>query len=117
MVSSLLIVLLIKNMIENITLLLYNKISPISLLLGSLKAIQKMSLKDIQAFNDYQKTTGVPIIPVIGKEVDEEVEFGGLLGRAVVMPVIRSSCEMFINRIKRILYMKNSNLLWVVNDF
>ncbi len=49
-----------------------------------------------------QKTTGVRIIPVIGREVGEEVEFGGLLGRAVIMPVIRSSCEMFINRQGRI---------------
>lgn len=49
-----------------------------------------------------QKTTGVRIIPVIGKEVGDEVEFGGLLGKAVVMPVIRSSCEMFINRQGRI---------------
>ena len=49
-----------------------------------------------------QKTTGVRIIPVIGKEIGDEVEFGGLLGKAVVMPVIRSSCEMFINRQGRI---------------
>ena len=48
------------------------------------------------------KTTGVRIIPVIDKEVGNDVEFGGLLGRAVVMPVIRSSCEMFINRQGRI---------------
>jgi uncharacterized protein (UPF0210 family) len=48
------------------------------------------------------KTTGVRIIPVIGKEVGEEVEFGGLLGRSVVMPVKRSSCDMFINRQGRI---------------
>lgn len=48
------------------------------------------------------KTTGVRIIPVIGKEINDDVEFGGLLGRAVVMPVIRSSCEMFINRQGRI---------------
>jgi hypothetical protein len=49
-----------------------------------------------------QKTTGVRLIPVIGREVGEEVEFGGLLGRAVIMPVKRSSCEMFINRQGRI---------------
>jgi uncharacterized protein (UPF0210 family) len=48
------------------------------------------------------KTTGVRIIPVIGKEVGEEVEFGGLLGRSVVIPVKRSSCDMFINRQGRI---------------
>lgn len=49
-----------------------------------------------------QKTTGVRIIPVIGKDVGDEVEFGGLLGNSVVMPVKRSSCEMFINRQGRI---------------
>lgn len=49
-----------------------------------------------------QKTTGVRIIPVIGKEVGELVEFGGLLGNSVVMPVKRTSCEMFINRQGRI---------------
>jgi hypothetical protein len=48
------------------------------------------------------KTTGVRIIPVIGKEVGELVEFGGLLGSSIVMPVNRSSCEMFINRQGRI---------------
>jgi len=49
-----------------------------------------------------QKTTGIRIIPVIGKDVGEEVEFGGLLGKSIVMPVKRSSCEMFINRQGRI---------------
>ena len=49
-----------------------------------------------------QKTTGVRIIPVIGKEVGELVEFGGLLGNSVVMPIKRASCEMFINRQGRI---------------
>ncbi len=44
------------------------------------------------------KTTGVRIIPVIGKEPGEKVEFGGLLGRSVVMPVKMVSCESFINR-------------------
>lgn len=44
------------------------------------------------------KTTGVRIIPVIGKEVGEGVEFGGLLGRSIVMPVKKASCESFINR-------------------
>ncbi|MHA1726929.1 MAG: PFL family protein [Promethearchaeota archaeon] len=44
------------------------------------------------------KTTGVRIIPVIGKEEGEEVEFGGLLGRSVVMPVKNISCDSFINR-------------------
>lgn len=49
-----------------------------------------------------QKTTAVRVIPVIGKEVGETVEFGGLLGHAPVMPVNRYSCEAFVNRGGRI---------------
>ncbi len=48
------------------------------------------------------KTTGVRLIPVIGKDVGEEVIFGGLLGESIVMPVKKSSCEKFINRQGRI---------------
>ncbi len=49
-----------------------------------------------------QKTTAVRIIPVIGKTVGENVEFGGLLGHAPIMPVNRFSCDNFINRGGRI---------------
>ena len=49
-----------------------------------------------------QKTTAVRIIPVIGKGVGEQVEFGGLLGRAPIMPVNSFSCEKFIARGGRI---------------
>ena len=49
-----------------------------------------------------QKTTAVRIIPVIGKTVGDNVEFGGLLGHAPVMPVNRYSCEAFISREGRI---------------
>lgn len=49
-----------------------------------------------------QKTTAVRLIPVIGKEVGEIVEFGGLLGYAPVMPVNKYSCEAFVNRGGRI---------------
>ncbi|MBR0381518.1 MAG: PFL family protein [Eubacterium sp.] len=49
-----------------------------------------------------QKTTAVRIIPVIGKGVGEEVEFGGLLGRAPIMPVNNFGCEAFIRRGGRI---------------
>ena len=48
------------------------------------------------------KTTAVRIIPVHGKKVGEQVEFGGLLGYAPIMPVNRFSCENFINRGGRI---------------
>ena len=49
-----------------------------------------------------QKTTAVRIIPVVGKTVGDNVEFGGLLGHAPVMPVSRYSCEAFISREGRI---------------
>lgn len=48
------------------------------------------------------KTTAVRIIPVCGKEVGDSVEFGGLLGRAPIMPVNPYSCEKFIARGGRI---------------
>lgn len=49
-----------------------------------------------------QKTTAVRIIPVIGKDVGETVEFGGLLGYAPVMPVNKFGCDAFVNRGGRI---------------
>ncbi len=44
------------------------------------------------------KTTAVRLIPVPGRKVGDEVEFGGLLGRAPVMPVNPFSSEKFISR-------------------
>ncbi|MGF6989117.1 uncharacterized protein (UPF0210 family) [Lachnospiraceae bacterium PF1-21] len=49
-----------------------------------------------------QKTTAVRLIPVIGKDVGEIVEFGGLLGYAPVMPVNEFDCSRFVNRQGRI---------------
>ncbi len=49
-----------------------------------------------------QKTTAVRIIPAIGKDVGDTVEFGGLLGSAPIMPVNPFSCETFISRGGRI---------------
>ncbi|MBR4365930.1 MAG: PFL family protein, partial [Bacteroidaceae bacterium] len=49
-----------------------------------------------------QKTTAVRIIPVIGKNVGENVEFGGLLGYAPIMPVNTFDCSRFVNRKGRI---------------
>jgi uncharacterized protein (UPF0210 family) len=48
------------------------------------------------------KTTGVRIIPVPGAKVGDVVEFGGLLGRAPVMPVNRFSGAAFVLRGGRI---------------
>ena len=48
------------------------------------------------------KTTGVRLIPVYGKKVGEQVEFGGLLGTAPIMAVSKFSSEDFINRGGRI---------------
>ncbi len=44
------------------------------------------------------KTTAVRVIPACGKQVGDEVNFGGLLGRAPVMPLHRGSAEKFISR-------------------
>ena len=49
-----------------------------------------------------QKTTAVRLIPVPGKKVGEWVEFGGLLGRAPIIPVHRESAAEFIARGGRI---------------
>lgn len=49
-----------------------------------------------------QKTTAVRIIPVVGKDVGETVEFGGLFGYAPIMPVNKYSCDAFVNRKGRI---------------
>ena len=48
------------------------------------------------------KTTAVRVIPVVGKQAGDRVEFGGLLGFAPVMPVNRFGCEDFIARGGRI---------------
>ena len=48
------------------------------------------------------KTTAVRVIPVYGKGVGENVEFGGLLGHAPIMPLKSESCAKFISRGGRI---------------
>ncbi len=49
-----------------------------------------------------QKTTAVRVIPVIGKDVGDTAEFGGLLGYAPIMKVSEFSSDDFINRGGRI---------------
>ena len=44
------------------------------------------------------KTTAVRVIPAPGKSVGDEVSFGGLLGRAPVMPVHGGDASKFIGR-------------------
>ena len=44
------------------------------------------------------KTTAVRIIPAPGKKVGDSVNFGGLLGRAPIMPVHNQSASKFISR-------------------
>ena len=44
------------------------------------------------------KTTAVRVIPAIGKQVGEELSFGGLLGSAPIMPIRTASPAKFINR-------------------
>ena len=48
------------------------------------------------------KTTAVRIIPVQGKAVGETAEFGGLLGKAPIMPLSKFSSREFIKRGGRI---------------
>lgn len=48
------------------------------------------------------KTTAVRVIPAIGKEVGEDLEFGGLLGSAPVMEIHPFSSARFIHRGGRI---------------
>ena len=48
------------------------------------------------------KTTAVRLIPAVGKQVGDMVEFGGLLGSAPVMPVHQESASEFIARGGRI---------------
>lgn len=44
------------------------------------------------------KTTAVRVIPVAGKQVGETVEFGGLLGHALIMGVNKASSAAMIHR-------------------
>jgi len=44
------------------------------------------------------KTTAVRVIPAAGKKAGDEVEFGGLLGSAPIMPIKTASPARFINR-------------------
>ncbi len=43
------------------------------------------------------KTTAVRVIPAIGREAGDELNFGGLLGAGPVMPLRKGSAEKFIN--------------------
>ena len=49
-----------------------------------------------------QKTTAVRLIPVQGKDVGDQAEFGGLLGYAPIMPVNPFGCDDFVTRSGRI---------------
>jgi uncharacterized protein len=49
-----------------------------------------------------KKTTAVRLIPAVGKGVGEFVDFGGLLGRAPVLPVNTRSSYRLIARGGRI---------------
>lgn len=44
------------------------------------------------------KTTAVRVIPAIGYNDDEEINFGGLLGYGPIMKINQYSCKDFINR-------------------
>jgi Uncharacterized conserved protein len=55
------------------------------------------------------KTTAVRLIPAYGKKAGDLVEFGGLLGRAPVMPVSALSPAKFIGRGGRVAAPVHSN--------
>ncbi len=44
------------------------------------------------------KTTAVRVIPAVGKQAGEELDFGGLLGSGPIMPVNPASPYEFIHR-------------------
>lgn len=44
------------------------------------------------------KTTAVRVVPAIGKDVGEELDWGGLFGHGPVMPLKKESSAKFINR-------------------
>jgi uncharacterized protein (UPF0210 family) len=44
------------------------------------------------------KTTAVRVLPTVGAQIGEMVEYGGLLGAAPVMPVVDKSAAQLINR-------------------
>ena len=44
------------------------------------------------------KTTAVRLIPAIGKQVGDKLDFGGLLGYAPVMPVNQFAGKVFAHR-------------------
>ncbi len=48
------------------------------------------------------KTILPDLLPVIGKEVGDMVEFGGLLGYAPIMAVNQFSCENYYQKRRRI---------------
>jgi uncharacterized protein (UPF0210 family) len=48
------------------------------------------------------KTTAVRVIPAIGKQVGDELNFGGLLGEGPVVPLNTASPDVFIHRGGRI---------------
>lgn len=48
------------------------------------------------------KTTAVRVIPAIGKEVDDVLDFGGLLGSGPVMEINQENNSVFVNRGGRI---------------
>lgn len=54
----------------------------------------------IGVIND--KTTAVRIIPAYGKSVGESVDYGGLLGKAPIMPVREICCNKLVSRGGRI---------------
>ncbi|MBO4522106.1 MAG: DUF711 family protein, partial [Methanomicrobium sp.] len=49
-----------------------------------------------------QKTTAVRLIPVVGKDVGDSIDFGGLWGSAPIQQINTFDCSAFVNRGGRI---------------
>jgi len=48
------------------------------------------------------KTTAVRVIPAVGKQAGDELEFGGLLGSGPIMKINQSDNSVMIHRMGRI---------------
>ena len=69
---------------------------------GTAEVISALIADEIAIGVVNNKTTAVRVIPAAGKKAGDEVEFGGLLGYAPIMPIHRESCADFIARGGRI---------------
>jgi uncharacterized protein (UPF0210 family) len=68
----------------------------------SLEALAALIADELTIGMVNHKTVGVRLIPVVGKQAGEWAEFGGLLGRAPILPMPGGSPAAFVRRGGRI---------------